>query len=69
MIVKPNELPKAEDVKIDPALKKVTNWRLENTDDPPDPDRALAFVDSHVTSFFGAMRRAFKLIDKPESPS
>jgi hypothetical protein len=68
MIVKPSELPKPESVEIDEPLRKVTDWKLVNTDATPNPERSLSFIDSHVTAFFNSMRRAFKLIERPHEP-
>jgi hypothetical protein len=61
--MKPKDLPAAKDVKIDPALRNVTEWRLENSDEVPTTAKILTFLEDHKESFFKSVGRALKRID------
>lgn len=70
MLMKPSDLPKIEDAQVDPALRKVTEWKLENSEPEVPHSRAVAFVEKHMSSFFEGMRRALGRIEhKPAAPS
>ena len=63
MIIKPSELPTAEEATISPALRRVSGWRLDNHEAGPTLEKAVEFGRSHRASFFQSVRAALSRID------
>jgi hypothetical protein len=70
MYMKPSELPRGEDAEVDAALRKVTDWKLENSEERAPSAQSVSFVQDHLTTFFASIRRAFHILDhnKPSRP-
>jgi len=64
MIVKPSDLPTAEELEISPALDSIIHWRLDNHEAGPTTDEAIAFGVKHKVSFFQSIREALQSIDR-----
>jgi hypothetical protein len=67
MLMRPSDLPTVQDAKMDSALRKVTEWKLENSEEEVPPPVAVAFVRDHMASFFQSMRRALRINTHKES--
>ncbi len=53
---------RAERLSATPALRKVSRWRIPNSDGEYKADDSIAFAKAHGTSFFRAVRGALGLI-------
>lgn len=69
MLMKPSDLPVVDKAPVDPALRKVTEWKLENTEEAVPHSAAVAFVEEHMGTFFESMRSAFRLIEHKRPPA
>lgn len=67
MIISPSELPEAEILEPDAALRRVSGWTLENTEAPAPPSHGLTFVKARIPSFFKGMRDAFAMMDRSKT--
>jgi hypothetical protein len=59
MLVRPKDLPTAEDMRVDPALERIVNWKepqAEESAEQRDPATQVAFAEKSMPGFFKAMR-------------
>lgn len=62
MLVKPADLPAAEDVRPSPALDNLTNWKLKNSKAMPDEAETSAFLANHAPSFVEGVKNVLSKI-------
>lgn len=60
MLVRPRDLPTAEEMYVDPALERIVNWKepqAEESAEQGDPVTQVTFAEKSMPDFFRAMRR------------
>ena len=65
MLYKPSELPRGEDAIIDPALRRILNWRdpqLVEAPKSPDPAVSIAFVQENAGAISANFREVIAMV-------
>jgi len=65
MLVRPADMPTAEEMRKDSVLMAIVNWKDPQMDEPKrpqDPMADLTFVEEHSASFFRVMKESFALM-------
>jgi len=64
-LVRPRDLPTAEEMQNDSALTAIVNWKETQRDGPgrsQDTQAAASFVEEHMPGFFQVMRESIALM-------